>query len=114
MAGLNNIEPNIYGSVQPTSQTWTVVTRIDGVSNAFVNLFITAKVEQDRVRVAVKPRAEVLNAKHYILYDTPISEDVPLQISNIGLNSNDEIQVWSLQGATAFNVTGVTLVNLLS
>lgn len=114
MAGLTAIEPNIYGSVQPAALTWTVAARMTATNNAFVNLMLSAKIAQDRVRVAVKARTQTLAVRHYILYDTPISEDVPLQISNIGLNSNDEILVWSQQGQTAFNVTGITMVNLLT
>lgn len=108
---MTDIQPNIYGSSQPVANTWTLVTRLPEDTNGFLNVFISTQTWLDRVRMVVKP-ADVEQAdQHYVLYDTPIRDGYPVQISNIGMEGNHEILVWSELGETSFNVTGVTLVN---
>lgn len=108
---LTSLEPDLFGSVQPPAQTWTVITQLTDQPNAFVSVFVSTQVYSDRVRMAIKAIQEPLQDHHYILYDTRMTEGHPVQIAQLGIQATDHILVWSEQGETAFTVTGVSLIN---
>lgn len=106
-----DLQPEIYGTVQPEPETLTVV--VTGPTNrpGQVNVFIANnETYEDRVRVLVKVGEAVMNDSQYLLYDTEIIAGHTVILSNIFVNEGDQIIVWSLQGATAFTVSGTAFV----
>jgi hypothetical protein len=106
------LEPQIFGTVQPEAATLTVAVQISDNQNAHVNVFVSNNQSGfDRVRLALRPAGEPVSLTQYILYDTPIVDGHTVIISNLCVNSGDQILVRSEQGACAFNITGVAFVN---
>lgn len=106
-----SLEPEIFGSAQPVPDVLTLMVTIPANHGACVNVFMANNGSyQDHVRLLVKPASDVISDAQYLLYGTPITAEQTVILSNIFINSGDQIYVWSEQGATAFNATGTTFV----
>lgn len=105
------LEPEIFGTIQPEPATPTVVVTTNQNRPGHVTMFITNnETYLDRVRVQLRPADATLQDAQYILYDTPILEGHSVSISQIFVNSGDEIVVYSTSGACAFTVSGTAFV----
>jgi len=107
--------PQLYGGIQPLSGQLTVATFIDSGSNSMATAFIAngSDTEYERVRLAIKPIDEPVDDKHYIVYDLELEPRGILQLSYFGLNSENQVLVYSQNGYAIFNVSGTTIVNHL-
>jgi hypothetical protein len=108
------LDPNILGSGQPFSGEITQVAIIPEGSQAYGTVFVANTSTQDtcRVRLAVKNFFELLDARHYILYDAELVPQGMLIIPNLGLQSETQVLAYSDTGTAAFNVTGDRFVNV--
>lgn len=105
------LRPEIFGTVQPQAGLLTRMI-ISTMHPGQVTMFITNNESfRDQVRVLLLP-AGVSNIQdsQYICYDTPIVAGHSVNLSNIFINQNDQIWVYSTQGATAFTVSGTAFV----
>lgn len=101
--------PYLAGGVQPISDTLTVISTVSEGKNIYGTLFIAnvSSSLSERVRVALKPVDQpTVDLEQYILYDTDLPPNYMLQLSNIGLNSQDSVVGYSENGFAVFNFTG--------
>lgn len=109
------LDPHLLGSAQPFSGELTQVALIPAGSQAYGTVFIsnTSTQTDSRVRLAVKNFFELVDDRHYILYDTLLVAQGMLIIPNLGLQSETQVLAYSDTGDVAFNVTGDKFVNVI-
>jgi hypothetical protein len=111
MSGSLDLQPELFGSIQPEPGVLTLLITIAVNNAACINVFMANnETYQDRVRLLAKPAADVISDAQYLLYDTPITAGQTVILSNIFVNVGDQLYVQSEQGATAFNATGTAFV----
>jgi len=107
------IQPHLYGGIQPLSGQLTVASFIAARGNTLASAFVanSSNTEWEKVRLAIKPYYEPMDDRFYILYDTPVAPQGMLQLAYFGLGVDDEILVCGETGYAVFNVTGTTIIN---
>jgi hypothetical protein len=106
-----NLEPEIFGTIQPEPATSTVVVTTGSGRPGQVSVFITNNESYlDRVRVQLRPSGVPMQPSQFILYDTPIIAGHTVTVSLIHVNVGDQIIVYSQSGACAFTVSGTAFV----
>lgn len=106
-----NLQPQLYGVIQPQPATLTLAVSVPTNRAGCVNMFLANNESySDKVRVLVKPEGMDINDNQYLLYDTPIIVGHTVIISNLFVNQGDQVIVWSELGATTFNLTGTSFV----
>lgn len=106
-----NLEPEIFGTIQPEPATPTVVVTSGAGRPGQVSVFITNnETYLDKVRVQLRPSGVPLQSNQFILYDTPIIAGHTVTISLIHVNVGDQIIVYTESGACTFTVSGTAFV----
>jgi hypothetical protein len=106
-----SLQPEIFGTIQPEPETLTVVVTNPPNRPGQVSMFITNnETYEDRVRVLLRSEGATIQDGQYILYDTPIIAGHTVIISQIFVDSGDQIIVYSQAGASTFTVTGTAFV----
>jgi hypothetical protein len=110
--------PTIFESVHPSAGTLTIAATIPDGSNCFGNIIVsnTSSVSSDLFSVAISTGGlSSLNpapdSSQYIAYNTQIYPNGQVILPNIGLDSNSQIIVSSLNGLVSFNTTGNKIIN---
>ncbi len=106
-----DLQPEIFGTIQPEPATPTVVVTTGSGRPGQVNVFITNnETYLDRVRVQLKPAGELMQESQFIMYDTPIISGHTVTISLVHVDVGDQIIVYTESGACAFTVSGIAFV----
>jgi hypothetical protein len=106
-----SLEPEIFGTIQPEPATLTVVVSVSDNRPGQVNVFITNnETYLDRVRVLLRPSSTPIQDAQYILYDTPIIAGHTVTVSQVFVNSGDQVIAWTESGASTFTVSGTAFV----
>ena len=106
-----DLQPEIFGTIQPEPATPTVVVTTAANRPGQVNVFITNnETYLDRVRLQLKPADTAMQAKQFILYNTPIIAGHTVTISLLFVGVGDQIIVYSESGACTFTVSGTAFV----
>lgn len=105
--------PQIFGSIQPEAGVLTLLATMVPGENAYGSVFVANvnDIITDKARIVVKPAEDPLDPSQYLLYDTEIEPNFSIQLSNIGLDSGDQMWGYSENGLITFNMTGEKLTN---
>lgn len=104
--------PNTYkvlGQVSPSATTATTLYTVPSSTEAVVSTITVANLgaSSGTFRLAVRPDAETLANKHYVVYDATVAalDTITLTIG-LTLNASDVITVYASTATFAFNVYG--------
>jgi hypothetical protein len=99
----------VLGQVEPTAATATTAYTVPASTETVISTvnIVNISTNADTVRVAVRPNAESLADKHYIIYGLvlPAFGQYSLQ-AGLTLDATDVITVYSTNGTSAFNLFG--------
>lgn len=103
----------VLGQSNPAALTTTTLyTVVTGTSVVVSTLVICNQTNATATfRVAIKPTANILDASHYISYDSalPASDSVSMTLG-ITMGSDENVIVYSSNSATSFNLFGTEII----
>lgn len=107
----------IFAQYKPNAGVAYNLYTVPAGSSAIGTLWVVTQNATDTVRVQII--AATINGvsspsysdnRSYILYDTPLRDNVPVYLQQLNLNAGDVIRIYSSGGNSAFTFTG-ELVN---
>jgi hypothetical protein len=100
--------PSSFVSVQPQAGVSTTVLTLDQNSNDVINIVIsnTKSDSNDFFSIAIKPKNERIDVKHYIAFITELYPSGQVSLPSIFLGPNYQVIVLSVNGFASFNITG--------
>lgn len=101
----------VLGQVKPAATTLTTLYAVPAATSAACSTLTICNIgAATTYRVAVRPAAEAINDKHYIVYDSSIGQyDTVFLTLGITLAATDVVSVYSVSGGTTFNLYGSEL-----
>ena len=99
----------VLGQSQPSAVTPTTAYTVPSASSAVISTIAVCNLGgyPTTFRVAVRPDAETLANKHYVVYDATIApQDTATFTLGITLDATDVVTVYSLSGLVSFNLFG--------
>jgi hypothetical protein len=98
--------PKILGQSKPLVATILYTVPVN--TQAQVTIFsANQSTNMDNLTIALIPSGQTLGAARYIAYRTPLIGNGILAMSSIGLNTGDQIYVFSNNGNISFTATGI-------
>ena len=100
----------ILGQVKPAAITNTILYTVPASTQADANIFAANQgAGEDKVRIAVTKSGSILAPTNYLIYDTVIAGNSTLNLTGLALAAGDFITVYSENGTTSFNATGIEI-----
>ena len=99
----------VLGQVNPSAVTATTAYTVPSATQTVISTITVCNMGPvpDVYRIAVRPNAESLAAKHYIVYDTTIPPQATDTLTiGITLDAADVVTVYAGQAGVAFNLFG--------
>lgn len=99
----------VLGQVEPSAGTLTTAYTVPASTETVVANICIANLSSVAAtyRIAIRPDGESINDKHYIVYDSAITEFAyEFLTMPITLNASDVISVQSSTGTVSFNIFG--------
>jgi len=98
----------VLGQVNPAATTLTDLYTVPSATQAVAStLAICNQGVSTTVRVAIRPAGEAIDPKHYIVYETPVSQNDSLFLTiGIALSTTDVVSVYAGTANISFNLYG--------
>lgn len=98
----------VLGQVNPAATTLTTLYTVPSATQAVAStLSICNQGVSTTVRVAIRPAGAVIDPKHYIVYDTVLSQSDSLFLTiGVSLGTTDVVSVYSGTSTVSFNLYG--------
>lgn len=103
----------VLGQVNPTATTNTNAYTVPNGYQAVVSTLNVCNMGtvDGNIRIAVRPSGQTLEAKHYIVYNTPIAANDSISLTiGITLSGTDVITVYADTADMSFNIFGSEIV----
>lgn len=99
----------VLGQVVPAAVTATTAYTVPSATQTIISTLniVNISTNTDTVRVAIRPDAEALANKHYIIYSLvmPANSQYSLQ-AGLTIDAADVVTVYSTNGTSSFNLFG--------
>jgi glucose-6-phosphate dehydrogenase assembly protein OpcA len=99
----------VLGQVNPSATTATTLYTVPSATTSVVSTITVSNQAASAAtfRIAVRPNAETLAAKHYVAYDTTVAaNDTTAFTLGITLDAADVITVYASSATVSFNAFG--------
>ncbi len=99
----------VLGQVNPSATTATTLYTVPSATTSVVSTITVANQAASAAtfRIAVRPNAETLAAKHYVAYDATVAaNDTTALTLGITLDAADVITVYASTATVSFNAFG--------
>lgn len=105
--------PAILGGAQPPAGEGVTLVTMGTNENAYVNIVIAnnSHSSNEMFSVAIKLNTSTLGPSNYLAYLTSLPPGAQVILPNIGLSSNYQVIVMSVNGFASFNITGSQFFN---
>ena len=99
----------VLGQVNPSATTATTLYTVPSATTSVVSTITVSNqaASSATFRIAVRPNAETLAAKHYVAYDSTVAaNDTTAFTLGITLDAADVITVYASSATVSFNAFG--------
>ena len=102
---INSIQ-KILGQSAPIAAQNTSIYTVPSSAQVLFSVVACNRSTADTIRIALLASGDTIATKHYILYDYSLAVGSMIQITDLYMNSGDQIVVYSLNGTSSFTATG--------